>query len=150
MQVGDGLCQPEFFLGAVVFFHKETVDVLFGEAGGAAVVDDAHRAHAGELAPGRTDAGDLFEQFIHKAGQLVLRLFFVGGCGGVNHGAFARKAHACREAAARPGQHRVLLLRQAAHQPGVCEKEPGHVLRLIDRGEAPDTDVHCQFSLTLR
>ena len=75
LHIRNQTCLRKFFGRAIGPLQKFLLDLLFGAAGGAGIVDQPHRAHAGQLAPGRTDAGMSAQKTIRKIGQCPIGFY---------------------------------------------------------------------------
>ena len=119
LQVGDGLGHLVFLLRAVEALQEEVVDVRFAPSGGTLVVDEAHRAHAGHLAPRRADTGP-FAALPHHGPQAV-RLFL--------------------------GPHAVLA-RFGRGQGKGCHRveQADQMFHLVPRGQPRDINLHVVLS----
>ena len=156
LQVRDSLGHAVFFGRAVEALEEEIVDFLFRPACGPLVVDEAHRADAGHLAPGRADTRPAAHQVIGQAGQRKFRrlaaLFHGNGQRCFGGLALAALPH-----------HGPELVRPLLGPDAVCavlgrgEGERGHwveqadeVLHLVARAEARDIDIHVKSRLFMR
>ena len=106
-------------------------------------MDDAHRTHAGELAPGHAQAGGLAQQIIQKAAQGKLHALALLRQGRGAHQALTAPPHTRRQPEpARSGKHQILAADVFGRQRGSGEKHAGDVLRLVAGDAALDMNQH--------
>ena len=102
----------------------------------AQVVDDAHRAHAGHHAPGRVDAGKVFQQAEFQLAQGIFGVSFGAAQIGapIEAAVLAYKDQVGHFVAFR--QDEILGFRQGFRLFGAWEKDTGRMLGFVTGGGA--------------
>ena len=135
-----------FFAVCKVFIPKERLYLFLRLTGAAHVVNQPHRPHTRQHAPGRAAARGLAQQQKQQAAYLIFRLLRrrVLRQRRSAHGAQAVHAHAAYKTFFAP-QHRNGV-RPAGGPPfrqqRGLKKQPRHMLGLVAGGKAPDIDLH--------
>ena len=116
--------------------QKALFDFFFGFALGAQVMDDAHRAHAGHHAPGRVDAGKVFQQAEFQLAQGIFGVSFGAAQIGapIEAAVLAYKDQVGHFVAFR--QDEILGFRQGFRLFGAWEKDTGRMLGFVTGGGA--------------